>query len=184
VTRRPLPGGRGRGEGCDVGSQGRLAECWCLQVFLGAHPWDKDAPGMALRSTYPSLELSVPAALGRAAVHLLSISPVGLLPTASSNQVDLRHPKLTTYRCFLPDLTGFAAFRCAGPGYQRYLSRAVPAVPRPRAGIQPRYSGLRVQGTASSPSSTAEAQCYINAVLVSRWFSTRGQPLEGPSALL
>jgi len=25
---------------------------------------------------------------------------------------------------------------------------------RPRAGIQPRYSGLRVQGTASSPSST------------------------------
>jgi len=72
-------------------------------------------------------------------VHLLSISPVGLLPTASSNQVDLRHPKLTTYRCFLPDLTGFVALRCAGPGYQHYLSRAVPAVPRPRAGIRPRY---------------------------------------------
>ena len=27
------------------------------------------------------------------------------------------------YRCFLPDLAGFAAFPCAGPGYQR---RAVP----------------------------------------------------------
>src|ERR1700730_4260274 len=23
------------------------------------------------------------------------------------------------YRCFLPDLAGFAAFPCAGPGYQR-----------------------------------------------------------------
>ena len=132
----------------------------------------------------PRLELGVPGALGRVAVHLLSISPVGLLPTANSNQVDLRHPKLTTYRCFLPDLTGFVAFRCAGPGYQRYLSRAVPAVPRPRAGIQPRYSGLRVQGTASSPSSTAKSACYINGELLSRWFSTRGQPLEELSPLL
>ena len=28
--------------------------------------------------------------------------------------------------------------------------------PTPREGIRPRYSGLRVQGTAGSPSSTAE----------------------------
>ena len=79
---------------------------------------------------------------------------IGLPPTASSDSVCLRRPKLTTYRCSLPGLTGFAAPRRAGPGHQRYLPRAVPTVPRPRAGIQPRYSGLRVQGTASSPSST------------------------------
>jgi hypothetical protein len=88
------------------------------------------------------------------AVHPLSIRTAGLSSTASSSPVDPRHPRLTVYRCSLPGLTGFAASRRAGPGYQRRLPRAVPTVPEPRAGIRPRYSGLRVQGTASSPSST------------------------------
>ncbi len=87
-------------------------------------------------------------------VHPPSISATGLTPAANSSPVYLRRPRLTTYRCSLPGLTGFAASRRAGPGYQRHLPRTVPAAPRPRAGIRPRYSGLRVQGTASSPPST------------------------------
>jgi hypothetical protein len=30
-------------------------------------------------------------------------------------QVILRHPKLSAYRCFLPDLAGFTGFCCTGP---------------------------------------------------------------------
>ncbi len=37
------------------------------------------------------------------------------------------------------------------------LTGARPHKSHPRAGIRPRYSGLRVQGTATSPSSTANA---------------------------
>src|SRR5690625_1447753 len=32
-----------------------------------------------------------------------------------SSQATLRHPMVTTYGCFLPDLTGFAGHRRAGP---------------------------------------------------------------------
>ena len=87
-------------------------------------------------------------------VHPLSIRSAGLSLAANSDPVNLRRPGLTTYRCSLPGLTGFTASRRAGPGHQHCLPRTVPAAPRPRAGIRPRYSGLRVQGTASSPSST------------------------------
>jgi hypothetical protein len=45
---------------------------------------------------------------------------------ASSDPVDLRHPKHSTYGCFLPDLTRFIALRRAGPGRQRRLARTVP----------------------------------------------------------
>src|SRR3972149_3980417 len=45
---------------------------------------------------------------------------------------------------------------------------ASPRVPKPRAGVQPRYSGLRVQGTASSPSSTTARHAIRNDALVSR----------------
>jgi hypothetical protein len=84
-----------------------------------------------------------------------AVDPVtGLPPPAGSGQVFPRRPKNSTYRCFLPDLTGFAAPRRVGPSLQRHQSLGSPCSPRPRAGIRPRYSGLRVQGTASSPSST------------------------------
>src|SRR4029079_14627731 len=59
-------------------------------------------------------------------VHPLSIGPFGLTALASSGPVALRHPKLTTYRCFLPDLTGFVALRRAGPGPQRRSAQPVP----------------------------------------------------------
>jgi len=57
--------------------------------------------------------------LGRApAVDL----DVGLPPLVNSGQASLRRPKMSTYRCFLPDLTGFAALRRAGPNLQRHVA--------------------------------------------------------------
>ena len=52
-------------------------------------------------------------------VHLNSIPIREHNHSDGSNQATLRHPEDTTYRCFLPDLTGFTAFRRAGPNYQR-----------------------------------------------------------------
>src|SRR4030042_1931081 len=52
--------------------------------------------------------------------------PLSLLQLASSDQVALRHPEYTIYRCFLPDLTGFIALRHARPSPQRHFTTAVP----------------------------------------------------------
>lgn len=43
---------------------------------------------------------------------------------------------------------------CVGPGRQHHSLKADHKIATPRVGIQPRYSGLRVQGTATSPPST------------------------------
>jgi len=48
------------------------------------------------------------------------------------------------------------------------LDGSSPRIPGPRAGVRPRYSGLRVQGTASSPSSTTARHATHNANDVSR----------------
>ena len=47
-------------------------------------------------------------------------------PSADSGPVALRRPKATTYRCFLPDLTGFVELRRAGPSLQHRPSVPVP----------------------------------------------------------
>jgi len=52
------------------------------------------------------------------------------------------------YRCFLPDLTGFTRRALRRARLSTPLSAAHFQTTRPRAGVQPRYSGLRVQGTA------------------------------------
>jgi len=44
-----------------------------------------------------------------------------------------------------------------------YFSSAVSGNAGPREGVRPRYSGLRVQGTASSPSSTASRNASLRA---------------------
>ncbi|MUV37991.1 hypothetical protein JNUCC1_01799 [Lentibacillus sp. JNUCC-1] len=65
-----------------------------------------------------------------------------------------RHTEETTYCCFLPDLTGFMGFCCAGPERQHHSTGAGHKAAAPQVGIQPCYSGLQVQGTATSPPST------------------------------
>ena len=79
---------------------------------------------------------------------------LALAATSGSSQVAPRHPKAVAYRCFLPDLTGFTDPRCVGPDSQRRSMSWEAKAGRPRPGIQSRCSGLRVQGTASSPPST------------------------------
>jgi hypothetical protein len=56
----------------------------------------------------------------------MSILSPGFLQSLSSDQVALRHPKYTIYRCFLPDLTGFIALRRVRPDPQHRLIKAVP----------------------------------------------------------
>ena len=87
-------------------------------------------------------------------MHLRSISHEGLSQGSGSSQATLRHPEFTTYRCFLPDLTGFAAFRRVGPSSQHRQPGTEASKGGPPGGIQPRYSGLRVRGAANSPPST------------------------------
>lgn len=87
-------------------------------------------------------------------MHPLSTVLPGLPTSESSDWAPLRHPEGTAYRCFVPNLAGFADFCRAGPNPQHFLAPAVPEKQQPRVGIRSRCSGLRVQGTASSPSST------------------------------
>jgi hypothetical protein len=81
--------------------------------------------------------------------------PPSVTMIVSSDQAPPRHMKGLPYRCFLPDLTGFESFHCAGPGHRHHLSKPDPTGKRPLEGIRPHCSGLWVQGTATSPSSTA-----------------------------
>ncbi len=97
-------------------------------------------------------------------VHPLLIPPRSLLCQTDSSQATLRHPETSIYRCFLPDLTGFIALRRARPNLQHRPDKTVPRGKRPREGIQPRYSGLRVQGTAGSPPSTTNWMLAESAV--------------------
>ena len=59
------------------------------------------------------------------------------------------------YRCCLPTLAGFAGNHCIGPDSQRRPAGCLPTSP-PWRGIRPSYSGLLIQGTANSPSSTTK----------------------------
>ncbi len=47
---------------------------------------------------------------------------------SAGDQVNRRHTEMCGCRCFLPDLTGFADFRCGGPGRRR--TRGVPPAGR------------------------------------------------------
>ena len=93
---------------------------------------------------------------------------------ASSDRATLRHPERTIYRCFLPDLTGFMGLCRAGPESSTPLARGRLGSDGPGEGIQPRCSGLRVQGTASSPPSTTTSRVYPG-------FPPEGQAGHNPS---
>ena len=88
------------------------------------------------------------------AVHPSSNCGHRLVGPAGSGQAAPWHPRMTAYGCYLPVLTRFTGPRRTGPSLQRHLAKQSRQPSSPRRGIRPRYSGLRVQGTASSPSST------------------------------
>lgn len=73
----------------------------------------------------------------------------------SSSQASSRHTPMTAYRCSVPRLTRFTGRYCARPGCQHHLHAPAVQIKRLNRGIHPRYSGLRIQGTATSPVSTA-----------------------------
>src|SRR5437588_963039 len=54
-----------------------------------------------------------------------------------SDQACLRHETTTAYRCFLPDLTGFAGRFCTGPDRQRRDAAAGSATPDLGRGFSP-----------------------------------------------
>src|SRR5205823_13915124 len=64
------------------------------------------------------------------AVHPPSMrTPRGTRNARGSDQARLRHTTTAAYRCFLPDLTGFAGRRCTGPDRQRHATLAATAMP-------------------------------------------------------
>ena len=79
-----------------------------------------------------------------------------LVGPSNSGQATPWHPRVTAYGCYLPVLTRFTGPRRTGPNHQRHLAKQSRQPSSPRRGIRPRYSGFRVQGTASSPSSTTK----------------------------
>ena len=72
-----------------------------------------------------------------------------------SEQTYPRHTSKTAYCCYRQVLTGFTAVRCTGPTLQRPLPFPYLTTLCLKPGIKPCYSGLQVQGTAGSPSGTA-----------------------------
>ncbi len=82
---------------------------------------------------------------------------------AGSSQVNLRHTRGFAYRCFLPDLTGFTNSHCTGPSLQRCFRKNWLYSIMPGVGVKPCYSGLQVQGTATSPPSAIFLQYTIYA---------------------
>ena len=61
----------------------------------------------------------------------------------------------SAYCCSRQGLTGFTDRCCTGPTSQRPLPAPYLTISRLAPGIRPCYSGLQVQGTAGSPSGTA-----------------------------
>ena len=98
--------------------------CSIISSTIGGDIIVSNSPHVLLLATYRN-----EGRLGcRPSQSVLSCTPcrsysIGLYPPPDSDQVALRHPKVTTYRCFLPDLTGFVGLRRAGPNPQRRTAR-------------------------------------------------------------
>ena len=73
----------------------------------------------------------------RPCTRLRTVTPA-LPEHQNSSQAGPRHPRVTPYRCFLPDLTGFGVSRRTGPDLQRSCELAESTINRPLAGVQPR----------------------------------------------
>src|SRR5678815_3754605 len=72
-----------------------------------------------------------------------------------SGQVLPRHTGGAPYRCSLPGLAGFDASRCVGPNLQRRPVRLIQHKRPSKREFNPAIADCGLQGTATSPSSTA-----------------------------
>ena len=110
----------------------------------GTSPLDRGEPPATLGSTVSGLETA----------HLPLTTTIERAPGCDSGQALPRHPQEPAYRCsFRPGGVHKSAPRGTQPSIS--TARHIGPMEPPGGGIQPRYSGLRVQGTASSPSSAA-----------------------------
>jgi len=75
--------------------------------------------------------------------------------SVSSDQAPSRHITETAYCCSVPRLTRFTGRYCARPNRQHHLNAPAVLKKRLNRGHNLRYSGLRIQGTATSPAGTA-----------------------------
>jgi hypothetical protein len=152
-------------------------------------PWQKNEPESRARARRFShvCQLTTPALDKSWSCTPCRTESAGLPKSACSGQAPLRHPEVTAYRCFLPDLAGFTGSCRAGPNLHHHLTRQSRPPLSPRGGIRPRYGGLRVQGTASSPSSTTICMLPQNGGLVNWGFrlslaqASTSNSRDGPS---
>src|SRR5262245_18438267 len=75
-----------------------------------------------------------------------------------SGQVLPRHTGGAPYRCSLPGLAGFDASRCVGPNLQRHPVRFIRHEAVLERGFNTAIADCGLQGTATSPSSTATSR--------------------------
>ena len=76
-----------------------------------------------------------------------------------SDQACLRHEATTAYRCFLPDLTGFAGRFCTGPDRQRLRARAGSAMPDLGREFSPAGADCGYRATLA-PRLARPSRCY------------------------
>ena len=91
------------------------------------------------------------------AAHPRSPEVSGLsTPVRNSGQITYGTRMNMVYRCYLPVLTGFARIRRIGPSRQRPSPALNVFHDRLTREFNPAIAGCRLQGTATSPSSTAD----------------------------
>lgn len=84
--------------------------------------------------------------------------PTTVASVVGSAQASPSHMKVTTYRCFLPNLTGFMGLHCLGPMHQHYLHKTASQTACLWMEFNLAKADCELQGTANSPSSTAMAE--------------------------
>ena len=98
--------------------------------------------------------------IGRA--PLFESQPFALPRSTSSDQVPLRRPEGTPYRCFLPDLTGFEGSCRAGPNLQHRLASAVSSGAILRGEFDPAMADCGYKAPPA-PRLARPAPCYRRA---------------------
>jgi len=93
-----------------------------------------------------------------------------------SSQANLRHPRWLTYRCFLPDLTGFTRPRRAGPNSQHRIYDVVTNVSGLLKGLSPAEADCRYR-TPLTPRLARPPSSIRRALFI---FGTYSHPMRRP----